>query len=189
MASGRGRARGRAKARGHELYRDSRDYDEYRSTGTLRDKYGTRYDEDYYKRDEEHDEYPSRQGPWIENKDRYGARFDKYRDVADPIRSAPHEDTENDHYERNMPYKSSRIADKKKFDDRDYYDRKELEKDEDKILSKYDHDQSMLNRKGRAPKPGYPAHEPGDRPPTYQTGRGSGRGDRGGYLTRGRGSS
>lgn len=69
----------------------------------------------------------------------------------------------DDLYDRNLSYKSGRIADKKKFDERDYYDRKEVQKDDDKPQSKYEQDQVMLNRRSRASKLGYLAHEPGER--------------------------
>lgn len=47
----------------------------------------------------------------------------------------------------------------------------------------------MLNRRARAAKLGYLPHEPGERSSAYPTARGGGRGDRGSYLPRGRGSS
>ena len=64
-APGRGRARGRARARGHEIYRDPRDFDEYGgfkdSKKFLATKYGsTRYEaEDYYKREDSNEDYPA----------------------------------------------------------------------------------------------------------------------------------
>lgn len=105
--------------------------------------------------------------------------------MADP----KFEDHEDDLYDRNVSYKSGRIVDRKKFDEREYYDRKDVQKDDEKAQSKYEHDQVILNRRAKASKLGYLPHEPGERSSAYATGRGSGRGDRGGYLSRGRGSS
>lgn len=108
--------------------------------------------------------------------------------MPEPTRGGLHDDNEEEHYERNITsYKTGRIAEKKKFDDREYYDRKEMEKEEEKSQPKFEPEATFLSKRGRGQKLSYLTNEPSERQAPYPV-RGAGRGDRGSYLQRGRGS-